>query len=183
MFIKIPLLPALYQNTFGSETSDAVNLSGLVQGYYYIKITQYNSNDFEAYSLADSFTQVNIAKISLSKSGMLNTCSTDSLVYSLSASHSPYTVRLYKDGSLFDSTVTTASTITFTGLNDGNYYATVYGDGATDSAYGKSVTTALLPLAPSLLPTTNIGVHTATLNWSSFTCVKNYRIQYKVTGH
>ena len=173
---------AVYQNTFGN-TSNVVNLTGLSQGYYYLRITQYNTNDFEAYSIADSFMQVNKAQISLSAiDSSTNTCGSNKLTYNLSGSHSPYTVRLFRDGVQVDSLMTTATTAGFMNLSAGHYYATVYGDGATDSAYSKSVTTILLPPHPTGLFTTNIGVHTATLNWGPVSCVQHYVIYYKITG-
>jgi hypothetical protein len=162
----------------------AANLTGLSQGYYYIKVYEYFSGgQFEAYSITDSFTQVNKATISLAKaSSPSTTCGSDSLTFNLGASHSPYTVRLYKDGGLTDSIITNSTTAAFTGLNDGNYYATVYGDGATDSAYSKTGSTQFLPVTPSGLSATNIGAHSATLNFSNLSCEANYVIQYKITG-
>jgi hypothetical protein len=172
----------IYQATFHGETSDNINLTGLTQGYYYIEITQYNSNDFEAYSITDSFTQVNVAAINLLKLASHNTCGTDSLTYDLSGSLAPYIVRLYLNGVLYDSLTTVSDSAVFPGLNDGNYYATVYGDGATDSAYGKTGITQFLPVTPSGLSATNIGAHGATLNFTNLSCETDYVIQYKVTG-
>ncbi len=171
---------------FTNTTANAANtysLSSLTQGYYYIRISPYYNNQFEAYSITDSFTQVNKAAISLLKATSPgNSCGSDSLTFKLSASHSPYTVRLFRDGSLIDSIVTTSDTARFTGLNDGSYYATVYGDGATDSAYSKTATSQFLPPAPSGLTSSNIDAHDATLNWSMLSCVQYYVVQYKVTG-
>ncbi|MBS1745238.1 MAG: fibronectin type III domain-containing protein [Bacteroidetes bacterium] len=176
---------SIYQATFHSETSDIVNLSGLSEGYYYIKITQYNPNDFEAYSLLDSFVQVDKALISINNSRTTlnsSSCGMDSITYNVSASHSPYTVRLYKNDVLYDSVITDASTVTFNGLDAGDYYATVYGDGATDSAYSKSATFTVLPPVPTSLTTSDIGVHTATLNWTKLDCANYYKIQYRAVG-
>ena len=173
----------VYSTTFGGETTDNVNLTNLTEGYYYIKISQYNSNDFEAYSLSNSFTQVNIAAISVKSTvSSPDSCSGNSVTYNLSKSHAPYTVRLYHNGIIYDSSITAVDTARFSNLPAGNYYATVYGDGATDSAYGKSVVTQFLPPYPTVLTTTGIGVHTAQLNWITLSCVKSYRVQYKLSS-
>ena len=166
-----------------ARASNIFNLSSLTQGYYYIKMTSYYNTQFEAYSLTDSFTQVNKATVSLAKAASSDTnCNSDSLTFNLGASHAPYTVRLYRDGILTDSVITNSSTAAFTGLNDGNYYATVYGDGATDSAYGKTGNTQFLPTTPSDLSASDINAHGATLNISMLSCVEYYVVQYKVTG-
>ncbi|MDQ2719982.1 MAG: pre-peptidase C-terminal domain-containing protein [Bacteroidota bacterium] len=169
-------------NITTANPSTTVNLTGLAQGYYWIRVVPYYNTQFESYAITDSFTQVNNAQISLAKLALHNTCGSDSLTYNLSGSHSPYTVRLYRDGTLFDSIITTSNTASFMGLNDGNYYATVYGDGATDSAYSKSNSSQFLPPYPSGLSATNISTDSATIHWSPFSCVPNYRIQYKITG-
>ncbi len=174
----------IFNQEFYTTPTSTFTLTGLTQGYYYIKVSPYNNSPsyFTAYSITDSFVQVNIAQISLVDSVAHNGCSSDSLTYSLSGSHSPYTVRLFRDGVLYDSVVTTNSTVSFTGLSEGNYFATVYGDGATDSAYGKSVVTQFLPPYPVGLYTNSIGVHTAKLNWAKYDCVKRYEVEYRATG-
>ncbi len=170
-------------SSYVTAPSTVVNLTGLAQGYYYVKVFEYYTNQFEAYSIADSFTQVNKATISLAKAASSDTtCGSDSLTFNLGASHAPYTVRLYKDGMLTDSMTTNSATASFTALNDGNYYATIYGDGATDSAYNKTGSTQFLPTTPSGLSASGIGPHTATLNITMLSCVQHYIVQYKVTG-
>ncbi|MEO6818824.1 MAG: T9SS type A sorting domain-containing protein, partial [Ginsengibacter sp.] len=182
---------AIYKDTAGSpiaskntQTSPLaiINLTNLSQQYYYIKINGYYNYDFFAYAISDSFTQVNIAKIAVLTEIQSNECNKNSLSYTLSKSHSPYKVRLYRDGKIYDSTTTTAATVDFSNLPDGVYYATVYGDGATDEAFSKSDNTTFLPPTPTSLTTSNIGVHTAKLNWVAPTCMKDFRIQYKKTG-
>ncbi len=187
----------IYSDTNASAISSAdyistslpyvINLSSLPQQYYYIQLYVTNVNsEYESYSIADTFVQVNKAQISVNTSKTTlnsSSCGTDSITYNLSGSHSPYTVRLYKNGAAYDSSVTTQSTITFKGLSAGNYYATSYGDGATDSAYGKSATSTVEPPVPTGLSTTNIGVHTATLNWTKLTCANYYKVQYRVVGN
>ncbi len=172
----------IFSNNFNTS-STAINLTGLSQGYYYIKVFEYYNTNFEAYSITDSFIQVNTATITLAKAYSSSTaCGSDSLTYNLGASSAPYTVRLYKDGGIIDSLITNSATASFTGLNDGNYYATVYGDGATDSAYSKTGSTQFLPPTLTGLTTTNVGAHAATLNFAALSCVQNYTIEYKITG-
>ena len=167
---------------YGSINTATTTLSSLQQGYYYIKVYPYSSN-FSAYSITDSFTQVNIAAIAVKSTvSSPDSCSGNSVTYNLSKSHAPYTVRLYHNGIIYDSSTTATDTARFSNLPAGNYYATVYGDGATDSAYGKSVVTQFLPPHPTVLTTTGIGVHTAQLNWTTLTCVKSYRVQYKLSS-
>ncbi len=171
----------IYNNNF-NNASTQINLTGLTQGYYYVKVFEYYNSNFEAYSIADSFTQVNIAAISIKSQTSPDSCSTNSITYNLSASHSPYSVMLYRNGVKADSMNVAADTVRFNNLSDGNYYATVYGDGATGTAFGTSATTQFLPPAPKGLTTSNIGVHTAQLNWTLLSCEKSYRLQYKPTS-
>ncbi len=174
--------PIFSQYTYGNLIA---NLTGLTQGYYYIKVFEYSNSQFEVYSIADTFMQVNIAQININTSKTTinsSTCGADSITYNLSGSHSPYTVRFYKNGVLSDSIKTTAASATFKGLSAGNYYATVYGDGATDSAYSKSATSTATPPVPTALTTSGIGVHTATLNWTKLSCVNYYKVQYRAVG-
>ena len=177
---------AIASGTYRTDASLDINLSSLSQQYYYIKILGTSSSSYFAYSIANSYTQVNIAKIVFNKAkSTINaqTCGGDSLTYDLSGSHSPYTVRLYKNNRLFDSTITTASSVTFKGLSAGEYYATAYGDGATDEAFGKSATSTIVPPMPISLSTTDIGVHTATLNWGNVSCGDYYKLQYRAVGN
>lgn len=172
--------------TYRLDASLDINLSSLSQQYYYIKILGTSSSSYFAYSIANSYTQINIAKIVFNKAkSTLNSqaCGGDSLTYDLSGSHSPYTVRLYKNNKLFDSTITTASVVTFKGLAAGEYYATAFGDGATDEAFGKSAVSTIVPPMPISLNTSNIGVHTATLQWGNVGCADYYKLQYRAVGN
>lgn len=172
-------------SSYFTSASNAQSFTGLAQGYYYIKIYEYYNGQFEAYAVNDSFTQANYAQISINSSKTAlksSSCDGDSITYNLSGSHSPYTVRLYKNGVLYDSIITSTATATFKDLNAGNYYATVYGDGATGAAYSKSATSAVIPPVPTALSTADIYVHTATLNWTKLNCVSYFKIQYRVSG-
>src|SRR6185437_2500022 len=173
---KVPIF-----NNYYSVATTNISLTGLSQGYYYIRVIPYFSNSFNAYSIANSFTQVNIAAISLLKSVSHSSCSTDSLIYGLSGSHSPYTVRLYRNGTLSDSLTTTSDSASFIGIKGGNYSTTVYGDGATDEAFGWTASVALLPPVPTGLNATNIMSHTATLNWLMLPCTDFDTVEYRAS--
>ncbi len=156
------------------------DFTGLTQGYYYVKVFEYYGGDFNPYSLTLSFTQVNIAAAAVkSTRPSLDSCGGNSITYSLSKSHSPYGVELYHNGVKYDSVNVASDTARFNNLPDGNYYATVYGDGATDAAFGTSSVTTFLPPTPKGLTTSNILVHTAQLNWTPYSCVKSYSVQYR----
>ncbi|MBE7174627.1 MAG: pre-peptidase C-terminal domain-containing protein, partial [Williamsia sp.] len=152
-------------NNYYVAASSAINLTGLSQGYYYIRVFAYYNNQFNAYSIANAFTQVNIAAATVkSTRPSSDTCGGNSLTFALSKSHSPYGVQLYRNGLKYDSVNVVSDSARFTNLPTGVYYATVYGDGATDAAFGTSATTTFLPPVPKGLITSNIGVHTATLD-------------------
>ena len=175
-------------NITTAGTNYLVSLTGLAQGYYYIRVASYYNTQFEAYSIADSFIQVNKALISIKSTGVVNACSSD-ITYNLSGSHSPYTVRLYKNGILYDSVIATydsvtatSATATFNNLSTGNYYATVYGDGATGTAYSTSATTQFLPPYPTILSTSGITTTTATLHWNTVSCADSYIVEYRKLG-
>ena len=168
-------------NITTASSSNTVNLTGLTQGYYWVRIVSYYNGQFETYAISDSFTQVNVAAISLLKSASHSSCSTDSLIYGLSGSHSPYTVRLYRNGTISDSLTTTSDSASFIGIKGGNYSATVYGDGATDAAFGSAASVALLPPVPTGLNATNIMSHTATLNWLMLPCTDFDTVEYRAS--
>lgn len=173
---------AIY-SAYHYSTSGNINLTGLTQGYYYIKIfTYYNGNftDFSSYSFSNSFTQTNIAKIKLATPVAPTDCSsTNSLKFTCSGSQPPYTIQLYRFGLPYGSPVVVAKTKTFTNLPHGYYYATAYGDGATGTAFGKSKAVTLVP-APTNLSTTNITSTQARFNWTTQSCASYYQVQYRV---
>jgi hypothetical protein len=171
---------AISSGDYINSSPYTINLGSLPQQYYYVKLFTTNTNtDYEAYSIADSFIQVKVAAISLLKSSSQNVCGTDSIIYSLSGSHPPYTVRLYRNGALYDSLTTASDSAVFVGLNNGNYYATVYGDGATGNAFAQASSVALLPPVPTGLNATNITGNSATLSWSMLSCTNYDTLEYR----
>jgi hypothetical protein len=90
-------------------------------------------------------------------------------------------MQLYRYGVAYGTAVTTNKKYIFKNLPTGSYYATVYGDGATGTAFGKSKSISVEPI-PAGLTTTNIANNKATLNWTTVTCAAYYSIQYKIHG-
>ena len=170
---------AIYSNYFSSPTSGAINLTGLTEGYYYIKVfTYYNGTGehFSSYSITNTFTQEDEAKIEIQSRIVASDCSSaNSITYKLSGGNTPYTVQLYRFDVSYDKKTVSSTKVVFDNLPFGNYFATVYGDGATGSARGKSDTTVLMP-APTHPGTTNITGTQAKLNWTALPCVNYYSI-------
>ncbi len=179
--------PIFNQEFYGSnDYFNIINLSSLTEGYYYIKILPYSSNPsyFTAYSILDSFTQVDKAKIQLVSVDSAADCSgTNSITVSCSKSHSPYSVTLYRFDSVYAKQNINKAKISFTfsNLPTGQYYAKVYGDGATGNAFGKTPVDTLIPV-PTGLTTTNITQTSATFNWNKLSCVNYYTIEYMKAG-
>ena len=72
-------------------------------------------------------------------------------------------------------------TLTFDSLPDGKYYATVFGDGATGLAFGKSDTITIMPASP-VPHTRTIKAHWQNLNGVSCHVLIIITIQYRVHG-
>ena len=138
---------------------------------------------FSSYSITNTFTQNNIATINASAYTTIASCSsTNSITYKLNKSSGPYKVQLYRFGSAYGNPVTSnVKTVTFNNLPTGLYYATVYGDGATGTAFGKSKNVSIEPI-PAGLSTTQIQASQARLNWTGVTCADYFTIEYKVQG-
>ncbi len=174
---------AAIHSSYSSATSRIVNLTALTQGYYWIKIFAYSSAQFSSYSFSNSFTQGNVAKITAKSYDTLANClSTNSISFQASKSVNPYSAQLYRFGVPFGAPVITTKKVTFSNLPTGSYYATVYGDGATGTAFGKSKIVSVEPV-PVNLNTTNTTNIKATLNWNTVTCAGYYTIQYRVQGN
>ncbi|MEO8710927.1 MAG: pre-peptidase C-terminal domain-containing protein [Parafilimonas sp.] len=165
--------------TTGTETA---NLSSLAKGYYYVKVFTYYTSGFSAYTITPNFVQTK-AGIITSSYDTISNCSSNTITYSLSKSHSPYSVQLYRFGIKYGNAKhVNGKSVTFDSLPDGQYIATVYGDGATGSAKGKSDTISIAPPAPTNLNTTVIQSAQAKLNWTIVPCAAYYAIQYHGAG-
>ncbi len=164
-----------------SQTSLTANLTSLTQGYYYVRVIEYYNSQFESYTLTPTFTQVNKAKIIVTSYDTAGSCTNNKISYKLSKSHAPYTVQLSRFGVKYSSAVAQTSTITFDSLPDGRYNATVFGDGATGNAFGKSDTITIMPASPAT-STTTIKSTQAKLNWTIVVCADYDSIQYRVHG-
>ncbi|HRI19635.1 MAG TPA: pre-peptidase C-terminal domain-containing protein [Panacibacter sp.] len=169
---------------YSSAASWSMNLTGLTQGYYWIKVNTYYSYEFASYSINPTFTQATKAKISVTVADTALTCtSTNSITFKCTKSQAPYTVQLYRYGLPYGSVLTINNTKNFTiqNLPQGNYYATAFGDGATGTAFGKSATISLLP-PPTDPSTSNLTQTTARANWTTVSCAKFYAVQFHKSG-
>ncbi|HEX5155262.1 MAG TPA: pre-peptidase C-terminal domain-containing protein [Parafilimonas sp.] len=176
-----PISSAYYYSSSGD-----INFTNLTKGYYYIKVfTYYNGKGehFSSYSIKNTYTQKNKAKIVISSYQAGTDCATgNTITYTLSKSHSPYKVQLYRFGVAYGSPVNVTKTAIFSNLPPGVYYATGYGDGATGNAKGTSDEVTFIPPVPTGLNTTGIKAKQATLKWSALVCADYFAIQYRVQG-
>ncbi len=170
----------IFSNDYNAS-STTINLSALTKGYYYIKFFSYYSNDYLSYSITPTFKQTSAGIVTLSYDTASSCSSINTITYKLSKSHSPYTVQLFRFGAKYSSAVTKTSTIKFDSLPEGKYNATVFGDGATGTAFGRSDTITIMP-APPATSTTTIKSTQAKLNWTVVTCADYDSIQYRVHG-
>ena len=179
----------IYKDTAASQIYYAepagdltINLTSLTQGYYWIKVTSYFGGEHIAYSLSNTFTQVNIANISITQA-INGDCATGQLQMQGSGSQPPYTVKLYRFGTLYNTYVTNQTGgYTASNLPPGTYYATAFGDGATGSAFGTSNTKNLLPPATTTVSETNITSTAATVRYNKVTCANGYVVQWRKQG-
>lgn len=170
-------------------TSGNINLTNLAQGYYYIKVfTYYNGNfaDFSSYSITNTFTQVNIANLTVTGGTTASAIcdSTGVIALKCGGSNAPYTVQLFRFGIPYGTTrvITNTNQFTYTNLPTGFYQARVYGDGASGNAFGTSIGISLMP-QPTALTTTNIQATQARLSFTTFpACTDGYGVQYRKTG-
>ncbi len=145
---KDTLASPIYNNNNNGAPSLVASLTGLAQGYYWVRIIPYYYSGFESYTLTPTFIQVNKARITVLSYDSAGSCSsTNTITYKCTKRSFPYTVQLYRFGVAYGSPLTIGKTgkATFSNLPDGAYYATVFGDGATGNAFGKSDTISIMP--------------------------------------
>lgn len=163
-----------------SAVNNTINLTGLIQQYYYLKIYSYYSSEFISYNINPTFTQTKAA-IKIISADTSDVCdSTNSISFKCSKSKAPYRVQLYRFGIPYGNvrTVNNQATFTFSNLPHGSYYATVFGDGATGNAFGQTTATEMIP-KPATTSTTGIQATQARLNWAAVSCANYFRIQYR----
>ncbi len=170
-------------NTYNNTGTLTANLTGLDKQYYYVQVITFYSTEWAAYNLTPTFTQKEKAKITLLSSAAGTDCSDGTLEYKCTKSEKPYTVQLFRNGKKYGNAfiVKNSSPFTLDTLLPGNYYATVYGDGATGQGKGTSVTTTIVPV-PSGLSTTKIKSNKAQLNWDTLACIDYDSVYYRVQG-
>ena len=167
-------------NTYTNAGVLTANLSALSQGYYWVKIRCYYASDFQPYSITPTFTQTK-AVITVQSTTVSAACdSASSITFRCTKSKAPYRVQLYRNGVAYNAvrTVNNTANFTYTNLPSGVYYATVFGDGATGSAFGRSTNVALVPI-PTNTRTTAITNVQARLNWNTVTCAKYFSVKYR----
>lgn len=170
----------IYNNYFLNNAT--INFTNLAQGYYYVRVHCYYNYDFQSYALGTSFNQDNIANISITQS-ISGGCTSGQLEMQGYGSNPPYTVRLYRFGTLYNTYVTNETGgYTASNLPPGIYYATAYGDGATGNAYGTSNTRSLNPPAPGSTSESNITSNAATVNYTKVDCANGYAVQWRKQG-
>lgn len=170
-------------NQYSSSGTLVANLTGLAKQYYYVQVVMYYSNEFAAYNLVPAFKQKQKAKIDLLSSVVGTDCSNASIEYKCKKSSKPYTVQLFRNGKKYNDPIIINSKSAFTigSLPPGNYYATVYGDGATGQGKGTSVSVTLVP-TPTNLYAANITNQKAKLFWDTLSCITYDSIYYRKLG-
>ena len=167
-------------NSYFCGTPNAINLTGLTKGYYYLKVFTYYTNDFTAYSISPVFTQTK-ATVTLVATSISTTCdSTNSITIKCGGSKAPYSAQLYRYNQPYGTakTITNTQNYVFSNLPKGNYTVRVYGDGATGTAYGTFPAVELMP-KPVNARTTAIQTAQARLNWDALSCANYFTIQYR----
>lgn len=179
---KDTLAAPIYSN-YTASASLAANLTGLTQGYYWVRIYTYYNNGFESYSLNPTFTQSTKAKVKLVTADTSAVCdSSNSITIKCTKSKAPYTAQLYRYNLPYRSAVTinNSKNYTFSNLPKGNYYVRVFGDGATGTAFGRFPNIEIMP-KPTGTSTTNIQGTQARLNWAALSCANYFSVQYRKT--
>lgn len=116
--------------TITAQTSyNPITFTGLTEGVYVFRLN-------DTLGLQNNELYINVAVTECFEARIVasgTTCGVDngSLQVSASTTGSPYTIILYQNGSVYDVETTSVLPYTFTGLEDGIYYATVVDYGAT----------------------------------------------------
>lgn len=169
-------------NTYTSAGILTANLTNLSQGYYWVKVRCYYTSDFQPYSIKPVFTQTK-ATIAIRDSVISAACdNANSITFKCSKSKAPYTVQLYRYGQPYRVAriVNNTANFTYTNLPAGIYYATVFGDGATGGAFGKTRNITIIPKPVNPRTTAISGVQ-GRLNWDAVSCAKYFSIQFRKT--
>ena len=167
-------------SSYSAAATRVINLTGLAQGYYWIKVFAYYNYQVSSYSFTNTFTQSK-ATIAIRDSVISTTCdSTNSITFKCTKSKAPYTVQLYRYKQPYRAVrkVNNTANFTYTNLPAGIYYATVFGDGATGSAFGKTRNIVIIP-EPVNPRTTAISSVQGRLNWDAVGCAKYFSIQFR----
>ncbi len=169
---------SVYDNNINSGT---VNLTSLAKGYYYVRISIPFNNNFAAYTLSNTYTEITPSILVSDGTDTATDCSsTNTIVYKFSRINPPYTLQLFRFGQAYGTPKTVnKKTYTFSNLPDGIYYATATVDGASVSGLSKTIGMMAKPTGTN---TTAITKSQAKFNWTSVSCADYYSVQYRVHG-
>ena len=134
--------------------------------------------------MVGSFTVPFQANIVATKTVSVKSCSnTNSIQYKCSQSKPSFKVQLFRYGVAFGTvrTVTNTSAFTYSNLAIGSYFAIAKGNGGKDKLAGKSGISILMPV-PTGLHASNVTSSKATLNWTRYSCVRFYTVQFRKKG-
>jgi len=169
-----------YSNT-GNVTA---NLTGLTQGYYYVKVIPYYSNNWSSYNLTPTFTE-NCSVVTVKAKNKVSgtTCTNSSVKINCTGNHGPYKVQLYRYGNPYGSIVVAngSGDAQFSNLPPGTYTGRGYADGATCGTLSSAAKLVPLPTNPT---TSNIMQTSVKFNWTTLTsCIEQSKVQYRVVGN
>lgn len=112
-----------------------------------------------------------------SSKAVANCSSTNKINFKMPNNTISYKVKLYRFGALYDSAVNVINSVAFNNLLNGSYYATA----TAQNTISTSNLVTLLP-TPYNVYITNVFGPFAQVNWTGFSCVDSYNIQYRVQG-
>ncbi len=170
-------------NSYSSGGNLTANLSALTQGYYYVAVFMYSSNQWTAYNITPTFTQTNcVTLVKATKTHSGSSCTNSYITFQVTGGLHQY-LQLYRYGVLQGGKVGVDGTgsFKFDNLAPGNYYAVGASDGATGGCQATSTTATVVP-KPKNLTATNVTSTTADVNWTTLSCVQYYFVQYRVLG-
>lgn len=172
---------ALFEDTTASAilsgqvnvASSTFNLTGLAVKTYYLRLT-YVSGYFGAYRLTTTYVENCANVVAVNSSEQVAGCN-GTITYGISDGLAPYTVQLYRDGSPFGIAETTNSTISFSNLPLGTYYARSYSFGA--SGICNNISADVTFIAPEV-PTVSAGTSTTFCQGESVTLTSSPAASY-----
>lgn len=170
-------------NQYSNSGTLVADFTDLPKQYYYVQVVTYYGSDWSAYELIPSFTQKEKAKITILSAAAGTDCTNGAIEFKCGKSEPPYSVQLFRMGKKYGEpfVVKKKKPFTLDTLSPGNYYANVYGDGATGQGKGTSETVTIVPV-PINTVTKSIKFDRATLKWNPLDCIDFDSIYYRIAG-